>query len=81
MVKADTAIACYFCGEGTIEPRDLRGLLLSYRGEPEVLVEGDVIVPTCDRCGESLLNDESSANLDSALAPAYQRLRRNAGAY
>ena len=81
MKEPETAVACYFCGEGTIEPRNLRGSVLQYRDEREISVEADVFVPTCDVCGESLLNDETGKALDAVLEPAYQRLRRNAGAY
>jgi hypothetical protein len=69
------AVPCYFCGEGTIRPRNLRGSVLPYRDEREIPVEADVFVPTCDRCDESLLDEESSAALDSVLEPTYRRLR------
>lgn len=72
MKNAET---CYFCGEGTIEPRNLRGSALPYRDERAIPVEADVFVPTCDACGESLMDEETSAALDAALEPAYRRLR------
>lgn len=69
------AVPCCFCGEGTIAPRNLRGAVLPYRDEREIPVEGDVFVPTCDACGESLLDEEASKALDAVLEPAYRRLR------
>jgi hypothetical protein len=75
MKKVEAGIPCYFCGEGTIAPRNLRGSVLQYRDEREIPVEADVFVPTCDACGESLLNDETSKALDAVLEPAYRRLR------
>ena len=75
MKKNDLGTPCYFCGEGTIAPRNLRGSALQYRDEREIPVEDDVFVPTCDACGESLLDEESSAALDAVLEPTYRRLR------
>lgn len=75
MKKMDAGIACYFCGEGTIAPRNLRGAMLQYRDEREIPVEGDVFVPTCDVCGESLMDDDIARELDAVLEPAYRRLR------
>ena len=75
MKKVEAGIPCYFCGEGTIAPRNLRGSVLQYRDEREIPVEGDVFVPTCDACGESLLDEETSKALDTVLEPAYRRLR------
>ena len=75
MRKVEAGIPCYFCGEGTIAPRNLRGSVLQYRDEREIPVEGDVFVPTCDACGESLLDDDTSRALDAVLEPAYRRLR------
>ena len=75
MKKIENGVACYFCGEGTIAPRNLRGSVLQYRDEREIPVEGDVLVPTCDACGESLMDDEVSAALDAVLEPTYRRLR------
>jgi hypothetical protein len=74
MKKVDSGVPCYFCGEGTIAPRNLRGSVLQYRDERAIPVEADVFVPTCHACGESLLDDATSAALD-ALEPAYRRLR------
>jgi len=75
MRKIDSGVPCYFCGEGTIAPRNLRGSVVQYRDERGIPVEADVFVPTCDACGESLLDDATSAALDAALEPAYRRLR------
>jgi hypothetical protein len=75
MLKVDSAVPCYFCGKGTIVPRNLRGSVLPYRDEREIPVEGDVFVPTCDGCGESLLDEDTSKALDAVLEPAYRRLR------
>jgi hypothetical protein len=75
MKKVEAGIPCYFCGEGIIAPRNLRGSVLQYRDEREIPVEGDVFVPTCDACGESLLDEETSKALDAVLEPAYRRLR------
>jgi hypothetical protein len=75
MLKVDSAVPCYFCGKGTIAPRNLRGSVLPYRDEREIPVEGDVFVPTCDACGESLLDEDTSKALDAVLEPAYRRLR------
>jgi hypothetical protein len=75
MKNVESGVPCYFCGEGTIVPRNLRGSVLQYRDEREIPVEADVFVPTCDACGESLLNDETSKALDAVLEPAYRRLR------
>jgi transcriptional regulator with XRE-family HTH domain len=75
MKKVEPGIPCYFCGEGTIALRNLRGSVLQYRDEREIPVEGDVFVPTCDACGESLLDDDTSKALDAVLEPAYRRLR------
>ena len=75
MKKVDSGVPCYFCGEGTIAPRNLRGSVLQYRDEREIPVEGDVFIPTCNACGESLLDDETSRALDAVLEPAYRHLR------
>ncbi|HEV7587662.1 MAG TPA: helix-turn-helix domain-containing protein [Longimicrobium sp.] len=75
MKKVDPGVSCYFCGEGIIAPRNLRGSVLQYRDEREIPVEADVFVPTCDVCGESLLDDDTSKALDAVLEPAYRRLR------
>jgi hypothetical protein len=68
MTKIEAGITCCFCGKGTIAPRNLRGTVMQYRDEGEITVEGDVFVPTCDACGESLLDEETSTALDAVLA-------------
>jgi hypothetical protein len=49
--------------------------VLRYRDEREIPVEGDVFVPTCDACGESLLDDETSRALDAVMEPGYAETR------
>ena len=75
MSKKAEAVRCWFCGEGTIEPRNLRGEVMAYRDERDIPVEGDVFVPTCNACGEQLLDDDTSTALDAVLEPTYRRLR------
>lgn len=75
MVDRDWEVACFSCDEGTIARRNARGMVVGHRDEPAVLIEEDVIVHLCDRCGEMLIDADSAARLDAVLEPAYRRIR------
>lgn len=67
---------CYFCGEGTIAVRNVRGHELPYKDARAVRIEQDVEVPTCDICGEMLPDEAATGKLEKALSVSYASMRR-----
>jgi DNA-binding transcriptional regulator YiaG len=75
MLERSYSRSCFTCGEGTIALRNARGLIIPYRDEREVPIDGDVEVHLCDRCGEMMLDEDAALRLDAAQEPAYRRIR------
>jgi len=65
-------VLCLTCGEGHFQPANARGQAFLYRGA-EVTLDEDLVLPTCDACGEQLLGHEDTLALDAALERAWQR--------
>jgi hypothetical protein len=49
---------------------------MRYRDDPAVRVRSDLILPVCDVCGDSALDEPMTDALDAALEAAYVRKRR-----
>lgn len=47
-----------------------------YYRDTEVELREDLILPTCDSCGEHRLNEEDTERLDEALKRSYREQRR-----
>ena len=67
---------CGTCGEGTIRPRNVRGMVMDHRDDPAVRVRSDLVLPLCDVCGEMIFTKESARALDEALEASYVAKRR-----
>ena len=74
---ATRARRCFACGKGTIRRTNLRGLTLSYRDEPDLLVTQDIELPRCDACGEMPLKSSETRRL-SALLEGLRTARKRA---
>lgn len=68
--------SCGACGEGMMRPRNVRGTMMGYRDDPAVRIRTDLILPICDACGDSALDEPMTDALDDVLEAAYVRKRR-----
>ena len=66
---------CHECGEGTVVPHNVRGTLMAYKDEKRVSVNTDVLVPTCNHCGEQYATMEIAEELDVALETSWRAMR------
>lgn len=66
---------CPTCGEGHFRLASARGQTMYYR-DAEIELREDLILPTCDECGEHRLNEEDAKKLDGALERSYRKQRR-----
>lgn len=66
---------CYTCEIGHFHPRNVKGMTFDYRDEPALVVEEELVLPTCDHCGEMRLSPAQADALDAALARAYDHRR------
>jgi hypothetical protein len=66
---------CGGCGEGYLQPTNIRGRKLDHRDDPAVLVLEDLVVPVCDTCGDMPLTLAQATELDAVLERAYRRKR------
>lgn len=68
---------CLTCGEGTFQPKDIRGMAFAYRDEQALRAEDSLVLPVCTHCGETRLNGEETDALDTILEKAYQTKRHH----
>ena len=69
---------CLSCETGTLRRTNLRGTVLPYRDEPDLLVTHDIEVSRCDVCGEMALKASEITQLSAVLEAA--RVERKRGA-
>lgn len=68
--------SCGSCGEGTLRPRNVRGMTMGHRDDPAVRVRSDVILLVCDTCDDMALDEAMTDALDDALEASYVAKRR-----
>ena len=62
---------CSGCGQGMLRPASVRGTAMHYRDDPAVRIRSDLVLPTCDVCGDMVLDEPQTLALDEALESAY----------
>lgn len=63
---------CPACNEGHIVDLAEAGRWMPFRNIPDLEIPDDLVIPTCDVCGEEWFDARTSARVDDALKAAYQ---------
>jgi hypothetical protein len=74
-MRIESRRACGSCGEGYLEPTNIRGMKLEHRDDRALRIPADLVLPVCDRCGDMALNREQTVALEYILERAYARKR------
>lgn len=63
---------CIECFQGAVAPTAESGRVYLYKGNASVPIPDDFLIPTCDRCGEEYLDEETIDRLVEALEKSYR---------
>lgn len=58
------------CNRGTVKETAQAGRVMLFRGR-QLAVPVDLLIPTCDYCGEEWINRDAAARIDAALVKVY----------
>ncbi len=75
MSETFETFTCASCGEGRVKPLAARGRVMLYRNFPALSLPDDLLIPTCPKCGEQWLDDETLYKLDTALKQSAREAR------
>lgn len=64
---------CPACDVGLVVPVAMDGRSWRYRNIPDLPLPPDLAIPTCNHCGEWLIDFELAGRLDRALEPEFVR--------
>ncbi len=63
---------CHSCHQGTVVPLAKPGRTAPYKTIPNLPVPADLVIPTCDHCGEEWMTPEDAARIDAAMEAVYR---------
>jgi hypothetical protein len=75
MRNASEGRPCGACGEGTLRPTNIMGMVMDYRDDPRVRIHQDLVVPVCDACEDMTFTPQQAEALDAVLELSYRRKR------
>ena len=64
---------CYGCFEGEVVATAKAGQTLRYKAIQKLPVPEDLVVPTCNRCGEQWISPADAKRIDAALEVVYRQ--------
>lgn len=63
---------CYACFEGEVVAMAGPGRTLRYKAMQRLPVPEDLVIPTCDHCGEQWISPADAKRIDAALEVVYR---------
>ena len=64
---------CYTCFEGEVVPAAMPGRRLRYKAIPNLPVPDDLVIQTCNHCGEQWISPADAKRIDAALEIVYRQ--------
>lgn len=64
---------CYACFQGEVVPTAGPGRTLRYKAIQKLAVPEDLLIPTCNHCGEHWVSPGDAKRIDAAMEVAYRK--------
>lgn len=64
---------CYACFEGEVVATAKAGRTLRYKAMQKLAVPEDLVIPTCNHCGEQWISPADAKRIDTALEVVYRQ--------
>lgn len=64
---------CYSCFEGEVVPVAKPGRTIRYKAMQKLLVPEDLVIQTCNRCGEQWISPADAKRIDAAMEVVYRQ--------